>query len=132
MIYEMDLYGTVRPTGISSWPTLDPLIHPTEQEVTESEEDDEKIDLANVVASDSSGGFFIGYHAYPYYPDFIIQDPYYSVESDFIGPNGYLGYLKELKKHYEGIPLVIAEFGVPSSWGSGHLSPTGMHHGGIT
>ena len=132
MIYEMDLYGTVRPAGISSWPTLDPLVHPTEQEVTESEEDDEKIDLANVVASDSSGGFFIGYHAYPYYPDFIIQDPYYSVESDSIGPNGYLGYLKDLKKHYEGIPLVIAEFGVPSSWGSGHLSPTGMHHGGIT
>ena len=132
MIYEKEMYNTVRPVGFSSWPTLDPLIHPTEQTIAESHEDDEKIDLANVVASDSSGGFFIGYHAYPYYPDFIIQDPNYSVESDVIGPNGYLGYLKDLKQHYEGIPLVIAEYGVPSSWGSGHLSPTGMHHGGIS
>ena len=132
MVYEMEMYNTLRPVGFSTWPTLDPLLHPTEQIVAESEEDDEKIDLANMVSSDSSGGFFIGYHAYPYYPDFIIQDPYYGAESDAIGPNGYLGYLKDLKNHYKGIPLVIAEFGVPSSWGSGHLSPTGMHHGGIT
>ncbi|MCJ7717791.1 MAG: Ig-like domain-containing protein, partial [Anaerolineales bacterium] len=67
-----------------------------------------------------------------YYPDFIVQDPNYGVESDAIGPNSYLGYLKDLKEHYKGIPLIIAEFGVPTSWGSGHLSPTGMHHGGIT
>ncbi len=75
MIYEHELYHEVRPTGFSSWPTLDPLFHPTEQAIEESEEDDEQIDLANMVSTDSSGGFFIGYHAYPYYPDFIIQDP---------------------------------------------------------
>lgn len=130
--YESEMYGTVRPVGVTSWPTLDPLLHPTEQLQIHSQEDDEKIDLANLQASDSSGGFFIGYHAYPYYPDFIVQDPYYGVETDKFGPNGYLGYLKELKNHYKGIPLLIAEFGVPSSWGSGHLSPSGMHHGGIT
>jgi hypothetical protein len=131
-IFEYEHYGTVRPVGFSSWPTLDPITHPTEQAILESQEDDEQIDLSNLVPNDSSGGFFIGYHAYPYYPDFIVQDPSYRVESDSAGPNSYLGYLKDLKKHYHSTPLLIAEFGVPSSWGSGHLSPTGMHHGGLT
>jgi hypothetical protein len=130
MGYENDTYQAVRPTGFSSWPTLDPIFHPTEHILAGSSEDSEKIDLGNLVCTDSSAGFFIGYHAYPYYPDFIIQDPYYLAESDASGPNNYLGYLKDLKAHYQGTPLIIAEFGVPSSWGSGHLSPSGMHHGG--
>ncbi|MBN1133046.1 MAG: cadherin-like domain-containing protein [Bacteroidales bacterium] len=130
--YEYGRYNVVRPAGISSWPTLDPLHHPTEQILPGSSEDMEKIDLANVIWPDSSAGFFIGYHAYPYYPDFITSQPEYAVESDLQGPNNYLGYLKDLKNHYRGVPLFIAEFGVPTSWGSGHLSPTGMHHGGIT
>lgn len=131
-IYEAENYGSIRPVGVSTWPTLDPLSHPTEALLPGSLEDTEKIDLSRLVASDSSAGFFIGYHAYPYYPDFIVQDPGYRAGSDPEGPNSYLGYLKDLKAHYADIPLVIAEFGVPSSWGSGHLSPTGMHHGGIT
>ncbi len=132
MIYEQEQYQSVRPTGFSSWPTLDPLIHPTEQYNIGSSEDLEKIDLANLEVSESSGGFFIGYHAYPYYPDFIIQDPGYGFETDSIGPNSYLGYLKELKDHYKDIPLVIAEFGVPTSWGSGHQTPSGMNHGELS
>jgi len=132
MIYEYEHYQVVRPTGFSSWPTLDPLTHPTEQQNPESSEDLEKIDLANLEASEASGGFFIGYHAYPYYPDFVIHDPGYSFESDSVGPNSYLGYLRDLKAHYKNIPLVIAEFGVPTSWGSGHQTPSGMNHGGLT
>ncbi|MDX2430900.1 MAG: Ig-like domain-containing protein [Bacteroides sp.] len=132
MIYEKELYNEVRPTGFSSWPTLDPLSHPTEEAIAGNGEDKEQIDLADMVSTDSSGGFFIGYHAYPYYPDFIIQDPHYRTESDSIGPNSYLGYLRDLKAHYKDIPLLIAENGVPSSWGSGHLSPTGMNHGGLS
>jgi hypothetical protein len=131
-IFEYEHYGKVRPAGFTSWPTLDPILHPTEQAVTDSQEDDEQIDLSNLVPNDSSGGFFIGYHAYPYYPDFIVQDPSYRIESDSAGPNSYLGYLRDLKRHYHSTPLLIAEFGVPTSWGSGHLSPTGMHHGGVT
>jgi len=132
MMFEKRGYGTVRPVGFSSWPTLDPLTHPTEQVLSNSNEDNEKIDLSGLTGTDSSAGFFISYHAYPYYPDFIVQDPLYAVEADSAGPNSFLGYLKDLKRHYEGIPLLIAEFGVPSSWGSGHLSPSGMHHGGLS
>jgi hypothetical protein len=132
MQYEYDNYQKFRPVGFSSWPTLDPLYHPTEEEHIGSSEDAEKIDMANMQHSENSPGFFIGYHAYPYYPDFIIQDPIYLAESDSVGPNSYLGYLKDLKAHYQNIPLIIAEFGVPSSWGAGHLAPSGMHHGGIS
>ncbi|MEN8203500.1 MAG: Ig-like domain-containing protein [Bacteroidota bacterium] len=132
MIYEYEHYQTVRPTGFSSWPTLDPLTHPSELDNVDSSEDLEKIDLSNLETSDSSGGFFIGYHAYPYYPDFVIHDPVYGFESDTAGPNSYLGYLKDLKAHYGNIPLVIAEFGVPTSWGSGHQTPSGMNHGGLS
>lgn len=130
MGYEYAQYQAVRPTGFSTWPTLDPIFHPTEHILVGSTEDSEQIDLADMISTDSSAGFFIGYHAYPYYPDFIIQDPYYLAESDASGPNNYLGYLKDLKAHYAAVPLIIAEYGVPSSWGSGHLSPSGMHHGG--
>ncbi len=132
MVYEKEQYGTLRPTGFSSWPTLDPLSHPTEQRLLDSQEDDQKIDLAGVTWPDSSGGFFIGYHAYPYYPDFIVQDPKYKAASDDEGPNSYLGYLSDLKAHYKDIPLIIAEFGVPSSWGSAHQTASGMDHGGLT
>lgn len=132
MIYEYENYQAQRPTGFSSWPTLDPLTHPTEQDIADSSEDEEQIDLANMLSTDSSAGFFIGYHAYPYYPDFIIEDPYYKAESDQDGPNNYLGYLRDLKSHYDRIPLVIAEFGLPSSWGTGHQSPSGMDHGGLS
>ncbi len=130
--YENEHYQSIRPAGFSSWPTLDPLFHPTEHLLDGSTEDVEQIDLANLVSTENSPGFFIGYHAYPYYPDFIVQDPGYLAESDSLGPNNYLGYLKDLKAHYQDIPLIIAEFGLPSSWGSGHLSPSGMHHGGIS
>jgi len=132
MQYEQEHYQEFRPVGFSSWPTLDPLIHPTEEEHVGSSEDLEQIDLANLLFTENSPGFFIGYHAYPYYPDFIIQDPAYLAESDSIGPNSYLGYLKDLKAHYQDIPLIIAEFGLPSSWGAAHLAPSGMHHGGIS
>ena len=132
MQYENDQYQSIRPCGFSSWPTLDPIAHPTEDLLPGSTEDKEQIDLANLLSAVNTPGFFIGYHAYPYYPDFIVQDPVYLAESDSVGPNNYLGYLKDLKAHYQDIPLIIAEFGVPSSWGSGHLSPSGMHHGGIS
>jgi hypothetical protein len=132
MQYENDQYASIRPVGFSSWPTLDPLTHPTEALLEGSTEDLEQIDLADLTHTENTPGFFIGYHAYPYYPDFIVQDPVYLAESDSVGPNNYLGYLKDLKAHYQDIPLIIAEFGVPSSWGSGHHSPSGMHHGGVS
>ncbi|MFP4622479.1 MAG: Ig-like domain-containing protein [Bacteroidales bacterium] len=124
--YEKSTYETERPVSFSSWPTLDPLDH----QETFPDEDTASIDLANIRFPNSSAGYFASYHAYPYYPDFISTNPYYQSYSDHIGQNSYLGYLHDLKSHYDRFPLIIAEFGVPSSWGVAHYSHSGMNHGG--
>jgi hypothetical protein len=126
--YERITYGQERPVSFSSWPTLDPLRHPTEGSL--SFEDAASIDLANLDVSRAPAGFFASFHAYPYYPDFMSEDPGYGTYRDDEGPNSYLGYLTELRRHYAPHPVVIAEFGVPSSWGSAHDSHSGMSHGG--
>jgi hypothetical protein len=126
--YERVTYGQERPVSFSSWPTLDPLRHPTEG--TRSNEDVASIDLANLEPTRAPAGYFASFHAYPYYPDFISEDPGYVTFRDEMGPNSYLGYLSDLRRHYAPKPLVIAEFGVPSSWGNAHDSQSGMSHGG--
>lgn len=126
--FEWSRFGTQRPVSASSWPTLDPIAHPTEPN---RYEDTAKIDLSQVDFSRAPAGMFVSYHAYPYYPDFMSQDPAYQGVSDAYGPNSYLAYLRDLKAHYPNMPLLIAEFGVPSSWGIAHFAQSGMHHGGL-
>ncbi len=79
---------------MSSWPTLDPLIHPTE---FYSDEDTESIDITKINREESKAGLFATYHAYPYYPNFISDQPSYQSFSDGVGPNSYSGYLMILK-----------------------------------
>ncbi len=126
--YEQTNYQTQRPVSFSSWPTLDPLEHPGE---TTTDEDIASLELATMDFSNAPAGFFISYHAYPYYPDFISKEDTYTSYTDYLGQNSYLGYLTHLKDHYEGIPLIVAEFGVPSSWGVAHYAQSGMNHGGF-
>jgi hypothetical protein len=127
--YEFQNYNSIRPVSMSSWPTLDPLTHPTE---VNTDEDKESIDIEKINRDQSRAGIFATYHAYPYYPNFISDQPSYQTYSDGEGPNSYLGYLNDLKNHYSDIPLVIGEFGVPSSWGSAHQSYSNMDHGGYS
>lgn len=126
--YEDEHYGAGRPISVSSWPTLDPLRHPTESQW--SYEDSHSFDLADLDTSRFAPGYFASYHAYPYYPDWMSEDLEYVGYADAEGPNSYLGYLTALRNHYYPKPLVIAEFGVPSSWGNAHVAHSGMHHGG--
>ncbi len=127
--YEYQKYSVNRPVSISSWPTLDPLHHPTE---IHTDEDKATYDITKISRQNLRAGIFACYHAYPYYPNFISEEPAYRSFSDSQGPNSYLGYLTDLKNHYSGIPLVIGEFGVPSSWGSAHQAFSNMHHGGYS
>ncbi len=129
--YELKGYGQTRPVSVSSWPTLDPLHHPTEGDKYTSE-DIESFDMMHLKPVDAPGGLFATFHAYPYYPDFIVDDPGYRQHSDDEGPNSYLGYLLDLKKHFDTMPLFIGETGVPSSWGSAHWGWKNMNHGGHT
>lgn len=126
--YERTKYSTSRPVSASSWPTLDPIHHVYEPNRIE---DSVHVDLSKVKIIDAPAGIFISYHAYPYYPDFIGADPGYKTYSDKFGTNSYLGYLIDLKSHYKNMPLLIAEFGIPSSWGVAHYTSSGMNHGGF-
>ena len=126
--FEQTEYGGSRPVAFSSWMELDPLSHPTEP--TSTGKDLTQIDLSGVDTFGSPAGHFISYHVYPYYPKFISEDPWYRAHVDEIGPNAYRGVLLRLREHYRDLPVLVAEYGIPSSWGRGHPSYSGMHHGG--
>ena len=147
--YEWDTYRAQRPIAYTNWPPLDPLRHPTESSraeeqalrrrngfppnprLKEYDNDADALDamLVRTTAADVAG-YFAAYHAYPYYPDFIALDPGYAAARSTAGPSHYFGYLLELRRHHAGRPLLVAEYGVPSSRGVSHLQPEGMHHGG--
>lgn len=135
--YEQDRYGKSRPTSVVNWPTLDPLSHPSESayedglsrqglavrtDVCSENEDMETLDVSKI-ATVSGAGFFATYHAYPYYPDFMNND----YRSEKIP---YLAYLKAIKAHHGDQPVLIAEFGVPSSRENAHEHRDGWNHGG--
>ncbi|MGE0353272.1 MAG: hypothetical protein AB7Q69_08525, partial [Gemmatimonadales bacterium] len=146
--YEADTYNAIRPIAYTNWPTLDPLHHPTETTIAEEiewrkksgrpaemlrEYDNDVIGLDAMLIRPTPAnpaGWFASYHAYPYYPDFLLYDPGYASSVSPEGPSNYFGYLQDLRRHHPGIPLVIAEYGVPSSRGVAHLQPQGWNHGG--
>jgi len=148
--HEMNSYGAQRPIAYTNWPTLDPLTHPTEPTAAEevglrealgepnptatAEYDNDGITLdASLVHSTLAfpAGYFAAYHVYPYYPDFMVLDRGYQEVSSSEGPSPYFGYLSALKSRHQGMPLLIAEYGVPASLGIAHLHPLGWHHGGL-
>lgn len=130
--YERNRYEVDRPVGFSSWPTLDPLSHPTDDKGITSLQDVASLDVTRFKPLNMPAGIFASYHAYPYYPNFISDDPDYRKVKDSQGFNSYLGYLEDLKQYHKGMPLLVAEVGIPSSWGVAHYSFSGMNHGGHT
>ena len=147
--YEVGHWNAQRPIAYTNWPTLDPLSHPTEPTRAEEaallarrgevppepskEYDNDAIglDATNMVAGpENLAGTFASFHAYPYYPDFVHLDPAYRSARSPDGPSPYFGYLRALVEHHGQMPVVIAEYGVPSSRGVAHLEPQGFHHGG--
>ena len=147
--FEMDRYNAQRPISYTNWPTLDPLTHPTETSIPEEiallrargeqlvekskEYDNDAVGL-DALKMRATGAFpagvFASYHVYPYYPEFLLVDPGYSKARSPEGPSNYFGYLRELVTHHGDVPVVISEYGVPSSRGIGHFQPQGWNHGG--
>jgi hypothetical protein len=135
--YEFEKYSLSHPVSLINWPTLDPLAHATESTYEDNKEfqgfevdrnlcneneDEETLDLSKIIVL-KGNGFFATYHVYPYYPDFMVND-YLNDE------NPFLTYLLALKKQHGNQPILIAEFGVPSSRDIAHWHSRGWHHGG--
>jgi len=152
MAYESTTYNAQRPVAFTNWPTLDPLQHVSESTKSEeavwkkryglldadveidpllaSEEDEESADMEKIALGPANkAGLFVSYHAYPYYPDFLDNDEILKKGADNQGPNNYKAYLDLLVAHHAKYPVVISEFGVPSSRISAHWQPQGMTHG---
>lgn len=147
--YEMDRYNAQRPMAYTNWPTLDPLTHSSESTSAEEERirlrrkeglvarsreydnDAVTLDAMKMQASaEFPAGLFASYHAYPYYPDFMNLNPRYASARSHEGPSRYFGYLRELVEHHGEMPVIISEYGVPSSRGIAHFQSDGWHHGG--
>ncbi len=134
--YQQEKYGHISLISMVNWPTLDPLVHPSESnheeelkamgqkvvDVCSENEDMERFDTAKIKCTAESC-FFSSYHIYPYYPDFMINN-YINSKTP------YLDYLRELKAHHKGQPVVVAEFGVPTSRESAHWQQGGLNQGG--
>ena len=140
--YEAKRYGMAHAVSFVNWPTLDPMRHPTEAErggkPAEHDEDAYSVNPSQVRLLkgpwplSKTLGYFSNYHVYPYYPDFMNLDPGYAHYRDKHGACNYAGYLADLKAHTKGLPLLIGEFGVPTSRGVAHLQPQGLNHGGMS
>jgi tetratricopeptide (TPR) repeat protein len=149
--FEMARYNAQRPIAYTNWPTLDPLTHPTEtgkeremellmargeqivEKPKEYDNDVVGLDALKMRATAAfPAGVFASYHAYPYYPEFLVVDPGYSKARSPEGPSNYFGYLQELVAHHGDMPVVISEYGVPSSRGNAHFQPQGWNHGGLS
>ncbi|WP_180271749.1 hypothetical protein [Halorubrum persicum] len=125
--YEAREYGAQRPAAFTNWVTTDPLDHPYEPFV---DEDSVSVDPDAIAATDAyDAGTFAAYHVYPYYPPLLNETPAYAEYVDHRGePNSYAGYLNDLVGVTDH-PLLVAEFGIPSSRGIAQRDVHGRDQG---
>ena len=124
--------GRSVPIAFVNWPTADPLDHGSNE--PNPTEDLVSVDANHVLPTKRwPGGTFASYHSYPYYPDFLRHTKQYTsyVPPGASQPDPWAGYLNDLRTHYAraNIPLMVTEFGVPSSLGSAHLGTNGRDQG---
>ena len=127
--YMTEEYGIQCPVAFTNWVTTDPLSHPQEPH------EDEDLITFNTESIKSRAAYksnlFASYHVYPYYPDSMnYQEDYLSYTDDSGKVNTYEAYLKDLKLAHT-VPIMIAEFGVPTSRGVTHRSVMGYNQGGV-
>lgn len=121
--YESNKYGQQRLVAFSNWPTTDPFEY--SEEVSRLFVKCAEVDVEHILTTDAyKSGHFASYHVYPYYPDYLQYDEEMRGKLPFLKSylqengmyNTYGLYLKMLNEHHT-IPVVISEFGVPSSRG---------------
>ncbi len=127
--YMTETYGIQCPIAFANWVTTDPLSHPQEPH------EDEDLLTFNTESIKSRASYkanlFVSYHVYPYYPDSMnYQNDYLSYVDKTGKVNTYEAYLKDLKLAHTQ-PIMIAEFGIPTSRGVTHRSVMGYDQGGV-
>lgn len=121
-------YGWQHPMTFTNWVTTDVLEHPGEPLF---EEDLVSVDARHIEPVDWNAGYFAAYHVYPYYPDFFRTDKTLQTLPDGNGGyNTYKAYLRKLKAEFDDMPIMVTEYGVPSSIGISHHGPGGKDQGG--
>lgn len=128
--YETDKYNTQVPISFTNWVTTDLLEHSNEPD---KKEDSEVVNPNNIKANENfKSGIFASYHVYPYYPEALVyQKEYREYEDEDGNVNPYKAYLEDLIKEHT-MPVLVAEFGVPSSRGITHENIyTGFNQGGL-
>lgn len=128
--YETDKYNTQVPISFTNWVTTDLLEHSNEPD---EKEDSEVVNPNNIKANENfKSGIFASYHVYPYYPEALVyQKEYREYEDEDGNVNPYKAYLEDLIKEHT-MPVLVAEFGVPSSRGITHENIyTGFNQGGL-
>ncbi|WP_294148336.1 hypothetical protein [uncultured Clostridium sp.] len=130
--YETDKYKQQRLLAFSNWPSTDPMDYP--EEVNKIFQKCAKVDVEHIRSTDDFlSGQFASYHIYPYYPEYL---NYYESWKYDLKPAGkyrmedgtyntYKIYLSMINNHHQ-MPVVISEFGVPSSRGMAQVD----YHGG--
>ena len=126
--YETCKYGTQRVLAFANWSNTCPLRF--DEKIRQETEKYSEIDVENIHVKDSfQGGTFAFYHCYPYYPEYSMYENESNEEE-----NNYLEFLTRLNKHHEQ-PVVISEFGVPSSRGKASYEQNrdlGRDQGGLS
>ena len=132
MRYETERYGQQRLVAFANWPTTDPFVYPeaiVRQFLKIAAVDIEHIQLTNKVVS----GTFASYHVYPYYPDYLNYTGENVADTEKEETkNTYYQYLKKLAD-YHTMPVIISEFGIPSSRGMAQRDEnTARNQGGMS
>ncbi len=117
--YETRKYGQQRLVAFSNWTETDPLEHEIWME--SHIENRAHVDTEHIKAHDTyRSGLFASYHVYPYYPEFLnFEHQYISFVDETGSVNPYRAYLMALNEHHD-MPVMIAEFGIPTSRGISH------------
>lgn len=117
-------YGHMAPISHTNWVTTDGICHNIEPRVNDIEygsvEDWQEFDLHYIDDSKWPAGLFFNQHAYPYYPEMLKIN----------GNNSFIDYMQTVKNYYNQKPLIITEFGLPTSIGVSSVDRVyNRHHG---
>ena len=128
--YEERNYEDQKLLSFANWAETDPFLN--EIEINNFKKEETVIDIERIKTTDKvKTGIFASYNIYPYYPLFLQLGEYTKYVDDEQHNNPYRKYLMTLVEHHK-YPVVISEYGVPSSRSITHLEQwRKFTHGGL-